>query len=174
LAFDEVFLGSVERVVPDLHEAFDLVICADVLEHLVNPRSVLRDLATVLDGQGVLVASIPNIRHYRALARIVCGRAFSPDLEGVFDATHLRFFTRGNIDEMLHAAGLRPLRWGAPPPHRVRDLQRMLRRGPLAEYLTYQWFVAATPLRAGEPTRSHAGGHRLDLPGIHRRQATGE
>jgi 2-polyprenyl-3-methyl-5-hydroxy-6-metoxy-1,4-benzoquinol methylase len=141
--FDNIILGRVEDVVASVTESFDLVVCADVLEHLPDPVSVLASLAARLDTGGVLIASIPNIRHYRALARIAFGRGFSGDPEGVFDRTHLRFFTRANIREMLVASGLEPARWGTSPARRLRRIRGLLSRRFLAEYLTYQWFVAA-------------------------------
>ncbi len=135
--------GSVEAVLPSLGESFDLIICADVLEHLVDPGSVLAQLRTRLADGGLVVASIPNIRHYRSLARIAFGNGFAPEREGVFDATHLRFFTRGNIDQLLRDSGLEPVRWGSSPPRRLKTLRWAINRGPLAEYLTFQWFVVA-------------------------------
>jgi 2-polyprenyl-3-methyl-5-hydroxy-6-metoxy-1,4-benzoquinol methylase len=142
-AFDSAILGSVEAVLPALTEVFDLVICADVLEHLMDPRAVLGELADHLDSHGTIVASIPNVRHFRSLARIALGRGFAPETEGVFDATHLHFFTRDNIAEMIRGAGLEPVRWGSSPSRRLRRLRAAISRGPAAEYLTYQWFVTA-------------------------------
>ena len=141
--FDDVLEGPVEEVLSAIRESFDLVICADVLEHLVNPGSVLVELAGHLDSYGTLVASIPNIRHYRALARIAFGRGFAGDPEGVFDRTHLRFFTRANIAETLAASGFEPVRWGASPSRHFRAVRRAIASGFLGDYTAYQWYVAA-------------------------------
>jgi 2-polyprenyl-3-methyl-5-hydroxy-6-metoxy-1,4-benzoquinol methylase len=145
---DAALEGRVEDVLPTLNETFDLVVCADVLEHLVDPTAVLREVRNHMTSDGTLLVSIPNIRHFRSLARIAWGRGFSPDPEGVFDATHLRFFTRDNVREMLRASEFEPMRWGWPPPHRLALLRRRVTRGPVAEYFAYQWFVEARPLRA--------------------------
>ena len=140
--------GRVESVLPTVDESFDLIICADVLEHLVDPWSVLAQLRDRLAEGGVILASIPNIRQYRSLWRIAFGAGFAPEREGVFDATHLRFFTRRNIDDMFRASGLRPIRWSFSPPRRLKALRSALTRGLLGEYLAYQWYVIATGDRA--------------------------
>ncbi len=143
--FDLAINDTVEAALPKLKESFDLIVCADVLEHLIDPTAVLGELASRLDPGGHVVASIPNIRHYRNLARIAFGKGFAPEREGPFDATHLRFFTKSNIAAMLVAAGLEPVRWGASPPRRLARVRRAVSRGPVAEYLTFQWFVEAGP-----------------------------
>ena len=82
---------------------FDVVLCGDVLEHLRDPWSALRALAA-LGGQVVL--SVPNVAHWtgrRALAR---GR-FPYAEHGLFDRTHLRFFTRATARDLAQSAGLR-------------------------------------------------------------------
>ena len=82
---------------------FDVVLCGDVLEHLRDPWSALRALAA-LGGQVVL--SVPNVAHWtgrRALAR---GR-FPYAEHGLFDRTHLRFFTRASARDLAQSAGLR-------------------------------------------------------------------
>lgn len=143
--FDAVLLGRVEDVLQLADETFDLVVCADVLEHLEDPEGTVRSLAQHIGPGGILAASIPNIRHYRALGRIAFGRGFAPDPEGVFDGTHLRFFTRANVAETLRRAGLEPDRWGSSPPRRMRRIRGLVTKGPISEYLTYQWFVVAHP-----------------------------
>lgn len=147
---DLAIYGDVATVLPTLNEVFDLVICADVLEHLPDPWLVLGMLRERLADGGLVVASIPNVRHYRSLVRIAFGRGFTPEPEGVFDATHLRFFTRQNIDQLFRRCGLRPVRWGTSPPRRLLTIRRFVNRGLLADYLTYQWFVAAE--RADRPS----------------------
>ena len=81
---------------------FDVVLCGDVLEHLRDPWSALRALAAL--GTRV-VLSVPNVAHWtgrRALAR---GR-FPYAEHGLFDRTHLRFFTLASARELAEGAGL--------------------------------------------------------------------
>jgi SAM-dependent methyltransferase len=85
---------------------FDVVLCGDVLEHLRDPWSALRALAALGAPGGAVVLSVPNVAHWtgrRALAR---GR-FPYAEHGLFDRTHLRFFTRASARHLAEGAGLR-------------------------------------------------------------------
>jgi SAM-dependent methyltransferase len=148
MALDRLHACPVEDA--ELDGLFDLIICADVLEHTVDPEGVLGKLRDRITDNGRLLVSVPNIRHYRALARIAFGPAFQPEPSGTFDGTHLRFFTRGNLADRLRAAGWGPVRWGYPsfsrPGRTVRPLLARLTRGLTDEWLVGQWFVSAQPL----------------------------
>lgn len=87
---------------------FDAVVCGDVLEHLRDPWCVLRALATLLAPGGSAVISVPNIAHWTA-RRAVLGGRFPHAEHGLFDATHLRFFTRATARDLVARAGLRVL-----------------------------------------------------------------
>jgi SAM-dependent methyltransferase len=85
---------------------FEVVLCGDVLEHLRDPWSALAAMAALVAPGGALVLSVPNVAHWtgrRALAR---GRFPYAD-HGLFDRTHLRFFTRASAWELAESAGLR-------------------------------------------------------------------
>lgn len=103
---DQVFAGDVDEVaikLPDSH--FDAIVYNDVLEHLVDPRGTLTALRQKLRPDGVVVASIPNIRYFPALREILFRRDFPTEDSGVFDRTHLRFFTRKSIIRMFDDTG---------------------------------------------------------------------
>jgi 2-polyprenyl-3-methyl-5-hydroxy-6-metoxy-1,4-benzoquinol methylase len=82
---------------------FDVVLCGDVLEHLCDPWSTLRSLA-MLGGRVVL--SVPNIAHWTGRRALLRGR-FAYSAHGLFDRTHLRFFTRASARALAEGAGLR-------------------------------------------------------------------
>lgn len=150
-SFDEVIPTSIESALDSLAGPFDLIVCADVLEHLVDPWRVARGLVELATDETRLAISIPNIRHYRALARIALGAGFRYEPEGVFDRTHLRFFTRANIVSMLVESGWTVERIETSPGRQLRYLRRALSRmrlGVAHEWLAYQWFVVA---RAAAP-----------------------
>jgi len=103
---DHVVVGDVDEHIADLPDAyFDAIVCNDVLEHLINPVVTLARLRPKLTSNGVVVASIPNIRYTPALSKIVFRRDFPQNDFGVFDRTHLRFFTRKSTVRLFETAG---------------------------------------------------------------------
>ena len=119
LEFDEraaeVARGACERVVtgdvedPDVRARvsgpFDRVLFGDVLEHLRDSATVLRWAAGLLSADGRAVVSLPNIAHWTARRELLRGR-FPQEDHGLFDRTHLRFFTRKTARELVERAGL--------------------------------------------------------------------
>lgn len=103
---DRVLVGDAGDQIAQLPDAyFDVIVCNDVLEHLVDPLAILTGLRSKLKPDGVVVASIPNIRYLPALSKIVFRKDFPQDDIGIFDRTHLRFFTRKSIVRTFTAAG---------------------------------------------------------------------
>jgi glycosyltransferase involved in cell wall biosynthesis len=92
----------------DIGDDFDVVLAADVIEHLADPAPLLRDLADRAGTEGTVIASVPNIGHWYPRARITAGR-FDYDQRGILDSTHLRFFTRRSFRHAAAAAGLTPV-----------------------------------------------------------------
>jgi 2-polyprenyl-3-methyl-5-hydroxy-6-metoxy-1,4-benzoquinol methylase len=86
-------------------ERFDVVVLADVLEHMRDPAPVLRAVTTLLAADGRIIISIPNITHIDARLMLLEGRW---DLRetGLLDATHLRWFTWSTLMQLVHDAGL--------------------------------------------------------------------
>jgi len=85
--------------------SFDAIIFNDVLEHLPDPASALRFARTLLQPGGVVVASIPNIRHFQTLWEIVVRGELRYRDSGTLDRTHLRFFTKKSIRELFTECG---------------------------------------------------------------------
>jgi SAM-dependent methyltransferase len=94
--------AEVERMLAG--ERPDVIVCADVLEHLRDPWAVLAWLRTLLAPGGRAVVSVPNIGHWTARRALLRGRFDYADF-GLFDATHLRFFTRASATELAGRAG---------------------------------------------------------------------
>ena len=89
---DNVTEGAVEDVDLDaLAATYDTIVMGDVLEHLVNPWKVLKDLARILKRRGKLCVSVPNVNHWTIFATLGQGRFTYAD-SGLLDRTHLRFF----------------------------------------------------------------------------------
>lgn len=86
-------------------DGFDIVLAADVLEHVRDPAALLHDLTEHLRPGGTIIASVPNISHWYPRARIASG-LFDYDQRGILDSTHLRFFTRRSFRRLAAAVGL--------------------------------------------------------------------
>lgn len=92
-------------------EYFDVLICADVLEHLIDPWRMVNNLARYIKKDGLMIVSLPNIREWKASFKIVFGGDFAylPDGQGgVMDKTHLRFFCKKNAIQLLTSPQLMP------------------------------------------------------------------
>jgi len=87
-------------------EPFDLIVMGDVLEHMADADHVLARLKALLADDGHLLVSVPNVAHWTALFHLINGRWPAQD-QGLFDRTHLRFFTLQSLTEALGRAGLR-------------------------------------------------------------------
>jgi O-antigen biosynthesis protein len=88
---------------------FDVIVLMDVLEHLRNPLEVLTELvSTCLAPHGRCVMSIPNVAHGSVRLALLSGR-FDYEDWGLLDRTHLRFFTRNSVGNLLAEAGLIPI-----------------------------------------------------------------
>ncbi|MDQ1737202.1 MAG: hypothetical protein QOH56_3453 [Pseudonocardiales bacterium] len=103
---DQFFLGDLEAGIPaEVGSGFDVVIAADVIEHVRNPTRLLRQMADVLGPDGQLIISTPNFGHWYSRGRVALG-AFDYDRRGILDETHLRFFSRRSLRRVFKTAGL--------------------------------------------------------------------
>ncbi|MGE4480320.1 methyltransferase domain-containing protein [Acidocella sp.] len=103
----EVFTGDVEETpMPfEAPDGIDCIIYGDVLEHLVDPWAVLKAHARHLSPQGTVLVCMPNIEHWSFVARLLTGK-FDYEDQGLFDRTHLRWFTPRTMARALGEAGL--------------------------------------------------------------------
>jgi 2-polyprenyl-3-methyl-5-hydroxy-6-metoxy-1,4-benzoquinol methylase len=106
------WMGDIESLELDgaLHQ-YDCLILADVLEHLVDPWSVLSRLCHRLRPGGHVVTSLPNVRNIALLYRLIVQGRWDYEDSGILDRTHLRFFTRHSITALVEGAGLSIERW---------------------------------------------------------------
>src|ERR1035438_6556209 len=86
-------------------ERFDVIVFADVLEHLPDPVGTLRSYLRFLAPGAKVLISVPNIAVWNVRVGLLLGR-FRYTATGTLDRTHLRFFTRANLDRALSEAGL--------------------------------------------------------------------
>jgi len=154
---ERMIVGDVETLdLPALlgEDRFDVIVAADVLEHLKNPDAVLRALKPFLLPTGYVVASVPNVAHGSVRLALLAGQ-FRYSQCGLLDSTHLRFFTRESIQELFEEAGFAITQIFRQPllidraevtydPTRVPEgLVDVLSRDPDA--LAYQFVVVGYP-----------------------------
>src|SRR5688500_8968787 len=101
---DRVLEGDALACLTQLDERFDLVICADSLEHMADPEAVLREVRRLTDQ---CVVSLPNVRFYTTFTALALRGRWPRRDEGVHDRTHLRWFTDRDAREMFDRAGFR-------------------------------------------------------------------
>jgi 2-polyprenyl-3-methyl-5-hydroxy-6-metoxy-1,4-benzoquinol methylase len=143
--FDEVHVGDAGSLLAagDISGPFDTVVLYDVLEHLVDPAAVLLALRRVTEPSARVHVSVPNARHFSLLADLVFRGTFGYTEWGHRDSTHLRWFTRRDIEELLSASGWQPVASSPSLPGRSATANRAT-AGLLREFLALQWHVLAT------------------------------
>jgi 2-polyprenyl-3-methyl-5-hydroxy-6-metoxy-1,4-benzoquinol methylase len=111
--YDTAVVGTVEDTeLADLGgQPFDVIVVADVLEHLVDPWLALHKLRSWAAPGAALAVSVPNLRFYRLVGNLVLRGEFEYEPYGVRDWTHLRWFTRRSLARMLESTGWKPDRW---------------------------------------------------------------
>jgi 2-polyprenyl-3-methyl-5-hydroxy-6-metoxy-1,4-benzoquinol methylase len=111
---------------------YDVVVAADVLEHLRAPERLLEQIRSVMAPGGTLIVSVPNLSHWYSRGRIALG-LFDYDQRGILDKTHVRFFTRRSLLRLLQRSGFKVLRLEATGlpfevlTHETRPLARAAR-----------------------------------------------
>jgi 2-polyprenyl-3-methyl-5-hydroxy-6-metoxy-1,4-benzoquinol methylase len=129
--------------------AFDVVAFCDALEHLVDPWAALGKVRALLTEQGVVVASIPNVRQVRVVAKLALGRWDYVKGAGTVQRGHLRFFTRRTITDMFDEAGYEGVKFFFPrQTFHLRRPERLLNSitvGRFADLLYGSYTLSARP-----------------------------
>ena len=140
-------------------EKFDVILAGDVLEHLIDPLTCLRNMVSLLNDDGSIVISIPHIGH-----AVIAACLWDEDFEyrdwGLLDRTHLRFFGIKNIQQLVDNAGLKivGLKFTMLHPEQTElkehwnKLNDNLKKELLANRFScvYQVVFKAKPLKAAE------------------------
>jgi trans-aconitate methyltransferase len=164
---DAVLQGRLEEV--DLSQAdvgprsVDVIVLADVLEHMYDPWRALGMLRPLLRGEGVILASIPNIRNWAIMEQLAQGD-FPYAESGLLDITHIRFFTRQGVQRMFEETGFTIEAMTATPDPRCESILGSLQCSPpvtldtpsmqiknqtheqLSELATLQYWLRARPV----------------------------
>ena len=86
-------------------EKFDVVIAADILEHLWDPWHTLSQIRALIKEDGDIIISLPHVGHCVVSACLINGD-FDYQDGGLLDRTHIRFFGLKNIQSLINNAGL--------------------------------------------------------------------
>jgi 2-polyprenyl-3-methyl-5-hydroxy-6-metoxy-1,4-benzoquinol methylase len=103
---DYVFVGQIEKIFSSIPDGyFDCICFNDVLEHLIEPTEVLKMMRQKLSENGIIIASIPNVRYFLNIRNLLIYKDWEYTNSGILDATHLRFFTQKSMKRMFENAG---------------------------------------------------------------------
>lgn len=146
---DKFIFGDIEKIdLPEYEKHFDLILLPDVLEHLIEPKRVLDKLKMYLKEDGQIILSMPNIRHYSALKQIFLKGDFQYEESGIFDYTHMRFYCRKNIQELLESSGYKVVKQESSITNfkgkSITKAINLITFGIFEEFFSYQYFFVVT------------------------------
>lgn len=145
--FDRVLVGDFPH--DELPEGrFDVVVFADVLEHLARPEEALEAAGRLLAPGGRVVASIPNVRNWEAvLSPLLLRGDWTYTERGILDSTHVRFFTRRTMSALFTSHGWEVETLTGINLGRRRQVVSAVTARRLDEFLYPQYVVVARPSR---------------------------
>lgn len=150
---DAVWQGSFYDWIPT--DRCDCISFLDVIEHLVDPERALLHARGLLAQGGSVVLSIPNVGHWSVVADLLEGRwDWAP--AGIHCYTHVRFFTRRTIEDMLQRCGYVVDAWQAVKVTCRADWLTQWQTSGLDQDLdsleTYAYLLRAHPAAEGVTT----------------------
>jgi len=143
--YENLLIGDVEKLtIPYKSGYFDVIMYGDVLEHLVNPWSVISRHYSLLKRGGTVIASIPNIRHYSVLRKLFFRGRWDYKHMGILDRTHLRFFTKKTMCDMFERSGYKVLKFIPmyKAPRVLRKINKYL-GNIFTDFLALQYTIVA-------------------------------
>lgn len=145
---DRFIFGNINEIeLPEYKNYFDLVLLPDVLEHIFEPKTALQKAHSFLNDKGEIVISMPNIRHYSAFLKIYLKGDFSYNESGIFDYTHVRFYCRKNIQELLESSDFQVLKQeGSIRNFKAQSFAKIINKLTFRlfeEFLSTQYFFKA-------------------------------
>ncbi|MGH9027991.1 MAG: class I SAM-dependent methyltransferase, partial [Acidimicrobiia bacterium] len=104
---DRFVQADLDGGIPDeVGGGYDVILAADVLEHVREPEVILADARDRLVPGGSIIVSVPNFAHWYPRLRVALGR-FDYDRRGILDRGHVRFFTRRSFERLARNVGFR-------------------------------------------------------------------
>lgn len=155
---------SIQEQLPD--DYFDLIVCNDVIEHIVDTSKLMKVIRSKLKTEGQIAGSIPNVRNSENLYKLLIYRDWTYQSSGVLDHTHVRFYTEKSIRALLQEYGFElerleginlDLPWGWDVPRSKRKAWQLL-MGDDSRALQFGFCARKADL----PKKSRLGGMKLD------------
>lgn len=103
---EKVIIGDIcdKKLWDSVEGPFDHIVMADVIEHLVKPGVILQQLRKWLRQDGSVILSVPNVAHCSIRWKLLSGK-WNYESYGILDDTHVRFYTRSTVLELLSQNG---------------------------------------------------------------------
>ncbi len=155
-------LNELDGILDQLDGPYDCMVFADVLEHLQDPWGCLTAFSERLAPNGEVIVSLPNVGHLSTFTSVFLRRTWPRRDRGLHDSTHVRWFARNDISELLAGASLQPVSWKrsqrfVDAPVAVNRLALLVGWVPgLRDLLTYQFVVVARSTAQGHPVSEPA------------------
>jgi SAM-dependent methyltransferase len=146
---DHFIFGNIEEIELEKYiNYFDIILLPDVLEHLLEPKKVLNKVSQYVKNDGKIIVSMPNIRHYSALNKIFIKGDFKYEESGLFDYTHLRFYCKKNIIQLIEQSKYKVVtQQSSIKNYKGKSIAKIMNKltfGIFEEFLSYQYFFVAT------------------------------
>jgi 2-polyprenyl-3-methyl-5-hydroxy-6-metoxy-1,4-benzoquinol methylase len=145
---DQIIVGNAETLIDSGfglagEPTFDLILCLDVLEHMVDPWAFVQKLEAFLKPGGLLVGSIPNVRHLATSLPLLLAGQWRYRNQGILDRTHLRFFTKESALSLLTTPTLVVEEWLHAIPGKRARLLNLLSLGLAKDLLALEYLIAS-------------------------------
>ncbi|MEI9928764.1 MAG: class I SAM-dependent methyltransferase [Sphingomonas sp.] len=139
-----ILSGDVDQIpVERIGSGYDLLLASYVLEHVADPWQTLGRLATLLRPGGQFVGALPNVRNWRVTFPLLLTGKWEYVESGIMDRTHLRFFSRATIVELLTATGFKDIKI-VPKLYGTKDnLGNRLTLGIAVDHFAYGYQFSA-------------------------------
>lgn len=146
--FDCFIIGNIENEINLFDKSeFDIIILADVLEHLYDPEKTIQKLIPSLKRGGSFYVSLPNIRNIEALYQIFLKGSFKYTDSGIFDRTHIRFYCKKDVVGLMSLFDeLEIVKIESNLNHisSIKSILNKLTFGFFEQFLSMQYFIKAT------------------------------
>lgn len=141
--YDAVTVGDALTVVGGTAASFQTILCYDLLEHMADPGALLTALRERAEPGAALHISVPNARFYALARDLVFRGTFGYEASGHRDDTHLRWFTRTDLEDLARRTGWSVIESRPTATLRHTGLLQRPTRGLVGEFLSPQWQLLA-------------------------------